>query len=527
MLKALKFRRFKKMFKTGKIVNLRHIDILIELLEIDTSSCRFYRSSMPEEEQQDIKRKAVQALVSLGDKRAVPAIINRINVGKEHTAATSKTYILMIEALIKLDITNAVEPLCEIVGGGSLNPYFNMIREVAALALGEFTNEVVVDKLIKELAWEQPEYAGVRNACIEALVKIGKRNIDFLEKHLLKALSKCTHETQLQAIIDIFDRLGIRKWKQIMEAGDDFFDNLKHFNDEQTIGLLIDRLLGTYDIKITDKTAKLLGDLGDTKAIQPLIECLKNDSISFRRGLDALIKLGDPIDLLIQVLGMESKDYPSALSDCAMEMLAERSDPEIISKLIGIIENENADAFHIKQSIALLSLIGGKETLRPLIRIIDRHKGQGVSFSRQLIFYGNEPRWLSLFPTLINPAQVAVEALIYITNGKASKAIESTSRSCSFPRGYRAMSMDAPCNLGPPQEYVQYLKNVKKALYRSVDRFTSQVLLMFQNGTLGETDEDVYLSVLNSIESFVYENGSGLKVKIERHLPPPPYGYEY
>ena len=142
---------------------------------------------------------------------------------------------------------------------------------------------------------------------------------------------------------------------------------LKQSRDVQ--GLVL--ALKNRDPKIQYDAAEALGDLGDSRAVEPLVTALKNDEFSGVRwkAAEALSKLGSPaVPALIGALRHEDDDvrWKAAIA------LGEIGDPQAVEPLILLLCDE--DRF-VKSHAALALGSIGEPAVNPLLRALREGDG--------------------------------------------------------------------------------------------------------------------------------------------------------
>src|SRR4030042_3481139 len=166
----------------------------------------------------------------------------------------------------------------------------------------------------------------------------------------------------------------------ILVAGIALFDQIKNvFSSRSSVtrmkaardvrGLI--RLLHHGDPYVEYEGAGALGDIGDPRAVEPLIEALKNDEFSGVRWIaaEALSKLGAPaVAPLIGALQHHNDDvrWKAAIA------LGEIGDPRAVEPLIALLCDE--DRYVKGRAAHALGLIG-EAAVGPLIRALREGDG--------------------------------------------------------------------------------------------------------------------------------------------------------
>lgn len=177
-----------------------------------------------------------------------------------------------VERLGELHTAECVEPLLSALGDKDWR-----VRKTAVSSLLNFEpNDKIFTGMISSLRSE--DNAGLRNAAVEVLTKLGSLSVPFL--------------------IDAFkdnDR-DVRKF---------IADILGDINDKRAVSALV-RGLSDSDENVTLASVEALGKLKDEAAIEPLLAVLKGsgDNLLLYTIIKALEKIGNPriVDVLITMV---------------------------------------------------------------------------------------------------------------------------------------------------------------------------------------------------------------------------------
>ena len=210
-----------------------------------------------------------------GDARALEPLI--LALGRSHSlwAAT------VARELGFLDDTRVVEPLIRALGDGDRD-----VRASAASALGELSDSRSLDPLVRALGDEEPSVGAA--ACI-ALGQLGDRSA---VQPLIRMLVHYKANVRRCAAAAL-TRLGEPSWVKWVKGESDDFEGLGNCGDQRALDLL---LLALEDFR-TDRraVAEALGQLGDVRAVQPLIQTLGASNPDVRRAAAAALgRLGEP-----------------------------------------------------------------------------------------------------------------------------------------------------------------------------------------------------------------------------------------
>ncbi len=252
------------------------------------------------------------------------------------------------------------------------------IRQSAAKALGEIGDAKAVEPLIASVVDKD-----LRLTAVEALVKIGTPSI----KPLVAMFSSSDEDT-IQVTVEVLQKIGYqpvsqadkisyfyaaRKWDELVKIG------------QPALDALINNALNNNSLAIRQSAAKALGEIGDSRAVEPLIESLKDINLGVQNvAIEALTKIGSPAvealitalnvgDWFIQekiaiILGM-IKDFraieylvdllnDSKVKKVAFESLIKINDSKAIPSLVAKLRDDN---FKERKSVAeILDKLGWK-----------------------------------------------------------------------------------------------------------------------------------------------------------------------
>ncbi|MFX0134163.1 MAG: HEAT repeat domain-containing protein, partial [Candidatus Hodarchaeota archaeon] len=162
---------------------------------------------------------------------------------------------------------------------------------------------------------------------------------------------------------------SLRVFREAREA-------LRQLIDDKTINLVIQTLrdeeLDNKDKNIRSSLARFLGELGDKKAVKPLIHCLKDKNVMVRyETAEALGKLADKeaIEPLIHALN----DEVDIVRRYVTKSLIKIGDERAIDPLIKSLKDKNV---YVRRNAAeALGKIGTTKIIDPLIQIMkDRNE---------------------------------------------------------------------------------------------------------------------------------------------------------
>lgn len=220
---------------------------------------------------------ACKALILTGE----PAVEPLIKALKEVDQEFCLIYI--VEALKELKDKRAVKPLIQKLGSKSSN-----LRYEVVLALGNISSEESIEPILN-LALNDSA-SGVKKEAITVIKNSGKLAIPYLRKHLDSNMDNANE------IAGILDSMGWKpedetelirflllrsKWDELVKVGANAVES-------------IIRYLDSDDSNVKLNAIKTLGRIGDSKAIDPLIELLVDKNKRIRaKVVEALENFND------------------------------------------------------------------------------------------------------------------------------------------------------------------------------------------------------------------------------------------
>lgn len=289
------------------------------------------------------RAKAAEKLGCMRDPRAVEPLITRLHHWSECEHVCAKA----AEALGKIGDARAVEPLLKI-----LIKYLSDEEKERDLrsCVSNVSVVVSVARALGDLGNEQALYP-----LIEALGSPDGR-------------LRCASATALA-------NLGQPHWEKVVFGTNADFEKLYHSGLAGVADLLIRTLKCQPDGGT--KIAALLGDLGDPKAVEPLIKVLRDHACNYASEIcaeaaKALGKLGDPkaVEPLIKVLCHNDDKVRTE----AVKALGKLGDPKSVEPLIKILCHPNAKVR--TEAVEALGKLGDLKAVEPLIKVLRDHTAE-------------------------------------------------------------------------------------------------------------------------------------------------------
>lgn len=271
-------------------------------------------------------------------------------------------------ALGNIGDSHAVEPLSEVYKNECIFEGSYAVREATVTAIGKIGDNSAIKFLLDALG---DRHEGVRHTAISALIGIGDTVVTPLGE---LAMSKDVSDDTMEATIEILGKIGGTRSVEILASL-----------------LLMEARESLLTAK--EKAAVALGQIGDRRAVEPLIAALtKRDTVPDTRngifigseymevgtrGYDpvrksaalALIKIGkSSVEPLIALL--KDKNSPGRLK--AAEALGEIKDSRAVEPLIEALKDSSG---WVKiEAAKALGKLRNRQAIEPLIEVIKKDK---------------------------------------------------------------------------------------------------------------------------------------------------------
>lgn len=309
----------------------------------------------------NIRWKSTKALGTLVDARAVYSLLTALrdpNIYVRRAAA---------EGLEKMDDIHAVEQLL-----GALKDSLPRVRWTAAKALGEIGDARAVEALLGALKSDDYD---IRRAAAQSLERIGDnqaldrlllvlRDDDFdMRRAAAEALGQLGSERSIGPLVTALgDKEERVRWAAARA--------LEKIGGSHAVDGLLGLLEGSGE---REHVIEVLGEIGDARAVEALLDLLLADSIDVRvRAVYALGKLGDvsAVDGLLAAL----KDHVQVRRAALRALLAIR-DVRAVDKLLLALTDEDPS---VRWAVAeTLGEIGDKRAVGSLLRVLGDEAFEG------------------------------------------------------------------------------------------------------------------------------------------------------
>jgi HEAT repeat protein len=278
-----------------------------------------------------------------------------------------------VEALGNIGSDKAVDPLIP-----TLNESHHNVRCEAAKALGNIGSDKAVDPLIQ--LFNSDEY--LHKEVAEALAHIGSdKAVEFLIQ--LRNSDKCLLENALEVLTNIRSQIQYVPTKEtwvsdetieslILALNDsddgvrrDAAEALGKISSDKAVEPLIEALKDLGDDDVRMSAVEALGKIVRDNAVEPLIEALKDlDNYLRMRAVEALGKIGS--DKVIEPLIQSLKDSDDFVRMSAVEALGMIGSDKVIEPLIQSLKD--LDDFVLRIAVEALGKIGNDKAVEPLIQ---------------------------------------------------------------------------------------------------------------------------------------------------------------
>lgn len=298
------------------------VEYLIDALEVEPAAAAWMLGYIGDRANADVK--SLNKTVA----RAVEPLIAALGKDELKYGTYISAYEAIGEALGKIGDARAVEPLIEALGdedGG--------VRRAAAWALGEIGDVRAVEPLSKALGDEDEH---VREAATKALTgkpilerlidannsgKIGESTVELLVK-ALENEDESVRWIAAEALVRIGDARAVELLIEALRDGNSAAAGVLEKLGKPAVEQLIEAL-GDDISDVREHAAKVLGNIGDTRAVEPLLEVLNDNSWWVRRSaVEALGNIGDAhaVEPFIKLLEDDDWDVAEATKEALRKL---------------------------------------------------------------------------------------------------------------------------------------------------------------------------------------------------------------
>ncbi|MDD5436422.1 MAG: HEAT repeat domain-containing protein, partial [Candidatus Omnitrophica bacterium] len=373
---------------------------------------------MLKDRDEKLRKHAAYALGGIGDKEAAPALIEAL---KDKDPDVWKA---AARALGQIREKRVVPYMLEVLKNKDHDKYYT--REIAIIVLGEIGDNGAIQPLVEEI---RNENKYISEAAAEALAKIGEPAVLPLSE-VLKDKNDKARELAIKTLGKIGDKRAVPYLIMVVKDEGDYIQGcameaLGEIGDPRAIEPIILALkydgwdrwaIDLYGAKALSKigqpavpaliealkdknddlrhvAAEALGNIGDRRAVSPLIEMLNCRGWLSRAAVEALGAIGDKqaIQPLVDLLGRDDRE----LSEAAANAIYKISDKQDVMLLIKVLRYINSfartdvektlvkigqpavlplievlkcdDRFVCQSAIEVLGKIGDRQAVKPII----------------------------------------------------------------------------------------------------------------------------------------------------------------
>lgn len=265
------------------------------------------------------------------------------------------------------------------------DPFF---RLYSAEALGKLGDPRAVEPLIKAMDENHNRYVLSDEICRAAVESLGKIGDSRAVDPLITALGNDWPWLRKSVAVAL-DDLGEPKWKDLVRGDANDFRRLADSNDPRAIHPLLKAMNGG-DID----AAEALGKLGDSRAVETLINALRNDNPEiFLAAVEALGRLRDSRALEPLINAFENKKFERHNYQYRFSIIAALGDiggSRAVEFLIKLIDKGRYGL--LEEIIPALRKLGDSRAIEPLIKCLlaDDYLSKDIVLALSEL---GEPQW--------------------------------------------------------------------------------------------------------------------------------------
>jgi HEAT repeat protein len=280
------------------------------------------------ERSRDVRWVAAQALGRLGDARAVEPLLASLG-DSDHSVHET-----VAQALGQLGDARAVGPFLASLGDSNAG-----IRQAAAQALGRLSDARAVEPLLSLLG---DDYSVVRQAAAQTLGQLGDARA---VEPLLSLLGDSDHYVR-RAVAQALAQLG----------------------DARAVESLLP-LLGDSELDVRQAAAQALGQLGDARAVEPLLASLGDSKRDVRQATaQALAQLGVAVEPLLPLL-RDTGWRTWRTREAAAQTLGQLGDARAVEPLLASLgDSDTGVRLAVEQALELLGDVRTVEPIFKRVR---------------------------------------------------------------------------------------------------------------------------------------------------------------
>ncbi|WP_321428534.1 HEAT repeat domain-containing protein [uncultured Methanolobus sp.] len=297
-------------------------------------------SALENETDQSTRNTMVQALDQINDEKAILTLIQIAEDENEYI----NVQISAVSGLGNFRNSNTTELLIWILENTDNSPY---IRSAAADALGKVNDTEAIEVLIK-VAEDEREFIPVRESAQQALDNIGLNNSGIVYTSNIVEMG--------------FDFSSIA----------DFFKSFVHINRNDNVSQWIEILEDKSQSEDKrGRAARKLGESGDSRAVKPFLKIMEDTGESAQMREYATVNLGKVgskkhTNMLIGMLDEDPLRAGAAIA------LGDLGDKKAVEPLMNILANESQPEYMREHSAKSLGQIGDERAVELLIECLEK-----------------------------------------------------------------------------------------------------------------------------------------------------------
>lgn len=381
-----------------------------------------------EDEYGKVRELAAEALYELGAPKAAPALHQALQ--DEYSSVRT----LAAEALGQLKKSQSVPFLLD-----ALNDSSNAVRKAVVRALQKLKDPEAIDPLLQTLQHDMD--GEVRDAAAEALGHLGgQRTVNAL----CRIVQNDQEDPEVRiAVADALGRIGSEQARDtLLDALHEDYGPLRQMaakalhqmGDEQALSPIVHTLRRSTKTRLRRQAAEELGDLGDARATEALIEALQDRKEEVQlaaAGALASLRRSEGYDILVETLS-----HPSAYQrEIAITALGQLGDSRSVEHLLQLLQDEEDDDLR-DAAAEVLGSLGDTRAVEPLLNYLQQSQRNDVNVVVvEVLGRLHDPRAVPPLLEQLEGTEPRSRATIIEVLGKlrATRAVEPIIQSLSHP----------------------------------------------------------------------------------------------
>ena len=285
-----------------------------------------------------------------------------VKAWEDEQATVRSAVVSALTAASQLEATNVI-----LKAVGDDQP---LVRRAAAGAAGSHPVQLVTEPLIHLLDDSDP------NVVIAACNSLSRLKADKAVEPLQRLFRDGEDRTAaaaidaLRALGQLSDLQAARSKLGRVQLPSNELELLAREKDKEAVPALIRLTQSSESSYYTNQLVRVLGDIGDPRAIDPLVELLKGGSLSLTELPVALGKLGDKRAIDPLKAALKKTAYAGSRSQSVYEALLMLEAPGILETIVADLERKK-DRPEANQLIALLGRAGGQRAIEIIEPYLD------------------------------------------------------------------------------------------------------------------------------------------------------------